>query len=173
MVKTVFKKNMKRLPKQFVLCGTNILQAVAICSSALSTALMMRSSTCLISTGIDKIKQLFFCSTQELFCFGYLIRQFLLESDGNKLNRGSEMQLQTGHILLKQKGKDEKEEKGKKTKVQLTCGVLPLLLQIPQHCAHTPLVPIILNFRVIATEKEEMLFKHSSYNKWMSTSGFA
>lgn len=38
--------------------------------------------------------------------------------------------------------------------VWLTCGVLPLLLQIPQHCTHTPLVPIILHFRVIAAERE-------------------
>jgi len=44
-------------------------------------------------------------------------------------------------------------------KRRLTCGVLPLLLQIPQHCTHTPLVPIILNFRVIATERKETHFK--------------
>lgn len=53
---------MKWLPKQFVLWGTNILQAVAICSSALSIALMMRSSTCCISTAIDTIMGLFFHS---------------------------------------------------------------------------------------------------------------
>lgn len=61
MVKNISRRwNMKWLPKQFVLWGTNILQAVAICSSALSIALMMRSSTCLISTVTDTIKRLFF-----------------------------------------------------------------------------------------------------------------
>lgn len=50
----------------------------------------------------------------------------------------------------------------------LTCGVLSLLLQIPQHSTHTPFVPVILNFRVIAAERQEMHFKGQSWGKGMS-----
>lgn len=36
----------------------------------------------------------------------------------------------------------------------LTCGVFAFLPQISEHCAHAPLVPIILYFRVIAAESK-------------------
>lgn len=46
----------EKLPKQFVLWGTKVLQAVAISCSAPIMALMMRSSTCLINTGTERIE---------------------------------------------------------------------------------------------------------------------
>lgn len=63
---------------------------------------------------------------------------------------------------------DAKKILNKNKTASLTCGVLSPLLQIPQHCTHTPFVPIILNFRVIAAEREEMHFKDQSWGKGMS-----
>lgn len=92
--KTFYNRNMKWLPKQFVLWGTNILQAVAICSSALSTALMMRSSTCLISTRTDKLRD------DSSVIFKNSTKRVLIWSEGKEQSMGSDIQLQTGSVLL-------------------------------------------------------------------------
>lgn len=96
---------MQWLPKQFVLWGTNILQAVAICSSALSIALMMRSSTCLISTGIDTIKRLFFYL--DSFC------KNLKDKNEQVCNLGQSY-YKLSMYRHKKKGKDERVRKGRK-----------------------------------------------------------
>ena len=63
------------LPKQLFLWGTNILQAVAICSSALNTALITRSSTWLISTGKHRNREQ--GDTQSETCLVYFTHRTL------------------------------------------------------------------------------------------------